>query len=391
MDSYHSIDELLIRYLMGDLNELEKDFVRAWIDQEEQNNKHFEALEIAWRMFDIGLTADKTDLDKEWNYFKRNITAPHLKVVAGTNDQDDSLPTIGMKQESSRRMPLAAMIAGSFLLLILIGVHFYFKGVMTNRTAVLIKERKNISRVIKTKFERNLTSLPKKLTLDDGSEIVLYENSEISFEEGFAGEKRDIKLFGKATFKVAKDKTKPFTVYSGDVATTALGTKFSVSSYDEQDKIIIRLYEGKIVVKSSPECVKKMSMDYFLVAGNELEYNKINVNAVVRPLHNVRTRAGGIDQSDQQIIAEHPSLVLDKPDTWIMFNNQGLDQVLDQLALIFDQKINYSRKDIGKIYFIGKFDKSEGLKNILEQIAELNGLQVISKVNDFEIRKEKVN
>jgi ferric-dicitrate binding protein FerR (iron transport regulator) len=376
---------------MGDLNELEKEFVRAWIDKEEQNCKHFETLENAWRLFDIERTSDKTDLDKEWNYFKRNVTAPHLKVACYESEQGDSLPTIGAVQKSWHRISMAVMIAATFFLLILTGIHFYFKGESATIAMVQTEERKKLSPVSKTKIERNLSEQPKKLTIDDGSEVVLYENSEISFVEGFPGEKRDIKLYGKAIFKVSKDKTKPFTVYSGDVTTTALGTKFSVSSYDDQNKIIIRLYEGKIVVKSSPESVKKMSMDYFLIAGNELEYNKINFNAVVRPLHNVKNADGNMDQSEQQIMAERRSLVLDRPDTWIMFNNQGLDQVLDQLALIFDQKISYSRQDIRKTYFIGKFDKSEGLKNILEQIAELNGLQVISKENDFEIRKAKVN
>ena len=46
----------------------------------------------------------------------------------------------------------------------------------------------------------------------------------------FPPDKREIFLKGEAKFIVAKNKKKPFTVYTGMLATTALGTIFTVKT-----------------------------------------------------------------------------------------------------------------------------------------------------------------
>jgi len=386
MDNYGSIDDLLARYLMDELNEQEKEFVRAWIDKDEENSKHFEELQNTWRLMEIGHAIDTIDIDQEWNYFKRNIAAPHLKVVSHSSNSEDERYSHGARAKKMllRRISIAVTVAASVLLIILTRSHFFFDT--GSSTPILVNEDKRVYATIKTRTEVNLSSKPKKLMLEDGSGIVLYENSEVSFEEGFPGNKRDIKLSGKADFTVSKDKTKPFTVHSGEVATTALGTKFTVTSYKKENKIVVRLYEGEVVVKSSVENPKKLPRDYLLIPGNELVYNKAKANATLRLFKTV-TPAVNKAKGNQILIAEDPSFPKDTPGTWFMFNNQSLDQVFDQLALMFDRKIIYSKKEMHKIYFIGKFDKSDDLESILEQIATLNGLKFTRKNENFLIRK----
>ncbi len=70
-----------------------------------------------------------------------------------------------------------------------------------------------------------------------------------------------------------------------------------------------------------------------------------------------------------------------------MFNNQSLEQVFDQLKMLYNADIVYSKKDVYNLYFVGKFDKTDSLYTILNQIASLNNLKVSKKNNKFIITK----
>ncbi len=79
--------------------------------------------------------------------------------------------------------------------------------------------------------------------LQDGSSIQLQKNSGLSYYEPFINDRRDISLSGIALFKVARDRTRPFTVYAGGIVTEVLGTRFLVNASDPK-KVIVRLLEG---------------------------------------------------------------------------------------------------------------------------------------------------
>ena len=85
------------------------------------------------------------------------------------------------------------------------------------------------------------------IQLADGSKIVLSADSELKFLDSFGQGHRDIYLKGEAFFEVAHDSLLPFTVYSGESVTMALGTSFNINSYDGQ-KVQIQLATGEVKV-----------------------------------------------------------------------------------------------------------------------------------------------
>lgn len=108
----------------------------------------------------------------------------------------------------------------------------------------------------------------KEVTLPDGSKANLNSGSYILYRSGFEGDTRDIYLVGEAVFDVAKNKEKPFIVHSGEVSVTALGTKFNVKAYPEDNILRATLLEGKIKVGCGS------SEDYYLKPGQQLSHNK---------------------------------------------------------------------------------------------------------------------
>lgn len=203
----------------------------------------------------------------------------------------------------------------------------------------------------------------KQVVLDDGSTVQLSPNSTLSFNEPFQNNKRSIYLKGEALFKVAKDKTKPFTVYSNAISTTALGTEFRVVAFENNQQIKIHLYEGKVVVKPTNAENKKLIKETYLMPGDELTYNKKEMWVKVTHL-------------TQTILAKESAKEMIETTTAITFKKASLAAVFDQLAVKYQTHISYSNKDLENLYFIGTIDKTDSLEHILNKIGKLNGLKI---------------
>src|SRR5581483_4992079 len=143
---------------------------------------------------------------------------------------------------------------------------------------------------------------------------------------------RNITLVEKALFKVAKDKTKPFMVTSGKITTTALGTMFTVTANNDNTSMVVRLYEGKVVVKALDQHDWRMKKDYFLNPGQEFVYNN-QALAIVRSFNNKRTNT---KKASDELFADEPIIPQNAGGSWYMFNNQSLGDVFDQLAFTFN-------------------------------------------------------
>ncbi|WP_209330777.1 FecR family protein [Lunatimonas salinarum] len=85
------------------------------------------------------------------------------------------------------------------------------------------------------------------LTLQDGSKVILNAGSTLRYVKNFEADKRELFLIGEAYFEVAKDSLRPFTVITGPVSTTALGTSFNISSYDNEP-LSVALITGRVSV-----------------------------------------------------------------------------------------------------------------------------------------------
>jgi len=86
-----------------------------------------------------------------------------------------------------------------------------------------------------------------RLTLQDGSKVVLDTNSAVETE--FTPEHRSIHILrGRVFFQVAHDRSRPFIVNTDKVAVTATGTQFSVTIDDGRDTV--RMMEGSVVATS---------------------------------------------------------------------------------------------------------------------------------------------
>lgn len=237
----------------------------------------------------------------------------------------------------------------------------------------------------KTIYNNSLNS--KLITLADSSLVWLMPQGSLTYSDGFAAN-RSIALSGGAYFEVTKDANRPFVVNTDSIYTTVLGTKFTVQSYPESGNIRVMLHEGKVSVQKKGRPFKGEKAVFILKPGDVLLY-KANINQAYLEKYGINSQSQPIAKpaTAESIGSSNKAI---QGDNWYMFNNQSLDQVFEQLEILYNTKIDYNKADIKGMTFIGKVDSSDALSDILNSIALLNNLRVENKSNGYLISKKRI-
>jgi transmembrane sensor len=379
MSNSEQLDDLITRHFCNELNSDEQARLLQWLSASDENRQYYEALKNTWQLMKDDQTPDEINANKEWAYFQHVLE----QDVRGERDYTSDITG---KRGRVRKIVMATAVAASVLLLITIGYKWWGNDKSSTSPVVATAEKGNTANVV-VRHEINTTGKAQRIVLADSSEILLDPLSEITWNEPFTNNKRDIVLKGSARFSVAKDKTRPFTVISGHLATTALGTQFIVTAFEQDEFITVQLYEGSVVVKPADSTHTKLKKDFYLMPGEELLYsNKQNTASVRRFMSDNSTAKKATPE--EHSTADQPSLPADKG-SWYMFNNQPLAQVFKQLEEMYGVEIVYTETEIEKMFFIGKFSKNDSLSTILNQIASLNDLTVSIHSNTYIITKRQ--
>ena len=389
----NNLDEILISYILNESNTQQELFVRNWLSKSETNRLYFEQLVRTSGLVEAVGKNENIDIGHEWSVFKKSRDA-YENALAFKNisiEQNVELGSLSTPR-SSRRDKYIFLAAAAACIMVMLS--FGWKYFINSSTADHLITRSEIkapaTRRIFERHEVNNSGSTKHIILKDGSIISLSEKSEVRFSEPFEEGKRDIFLIGKAGFKVAKDQSRPFTVFSGDISTTALGTEFTVTAFKNAENITVRLFEGKVVIKSTITAKMRLKKNLYLRPGQQLVYNIRNASAFITTFR----RSGGQiikpeNNINEHLVIDNPNIPLHDAGSWFMFNNQSLSQVFDQLEGLYNIEIIYNKKDLQKRYFIGKFEKTDSLQHVLQMITSLNGLVSEKKKNAYYISKQK--
>ena len=396
MEDKNDLDKLLVSYLLKELTAEEEADVIKTINSDPELHQYFEEFKNLFRLLDIKQKIDGINLEEERERFEGILIAKQNTVPKIAAQVYDIAAIEEGKKSKTYKFFRAIAVAASVLFILGIGWWMFYNREI--KDSAVVQKNKTIEDTQKlfTRNEVNVSGVTRRFLLMDGTEVTLWDQSTLTFEDPFSANGRDINLKGKAGFKVAKDKTRPFTVYSGDIATTALGTEFIVTSFEKEHNIIIRLMEGQVVVNSVESAKIKLKNPIHLLPGQELLYNKQTAASVVR---NFRKNTSAVDLATREnSVHDDPSVPNNNKGSWFMFNNQSLPQIFDQLEQMFGVEIEYNRKDMQKLYFIGKFesipptntavrDKTDSLEYILKKITTINNLTLSKQDKKFLIHK----
>ena len=184
-----------------------------------------------------------------------------------------------------------------------------------------------------------------KVELADGTNVWLNAQSELRYPVQFCGKQRVVYLKGEGYFEVASDREKPFIVKTfSDVDIKVLGTKFNVSSYENDAYVTTTLAEGSVEVVMSGESVRISPDEQLVFNKNDNSFRLREVDA---------------------------SIYSAWKDGLFIFEDQRLEQIMEQLKRWYEMDVFYSGEEVKNYQFSGDLKKYDGFEKIvmLEEVA----------------------
>lgn len=187
-----------------------------------------------------------------------------------------------------------SVAAAVVLCILAFGATIFLKG------SVSLQEKEEHNLVMMER--KNNQDVPVKISLSDGSTVVLEPKSMLRYPKKFQGDKRIVRLEGQAFFDVSKDSLNPFFVKTNTLNVRVIGTSFNVSSFHDQPAEV-SVVTGKVAVSVAE---KKETM---ILAPNERavrlnENSKLAKMLVEEPVLISREKLVGLFDFDEVPVSE---------------------------------------------------------------------------------------
>lgn len=218
-----------------------------------------------------------------------------------------------IQPESGRIFVRLAWLSGIAACLVLGFVWFSNIQSSENKKTSILPDREQVGIEVK-----NTAQLEQEVKLEDGTVVLLKQNSSIVYDKTFNQVKREVYLKGEAFFKVKRNVSKPFIVHTGDLTTEVLGTSFRIKHYEKANTIEVAVTTGKVSV-------------YAEKPNRPAERNGVIITTNQRVMFDVTSKniVPGIVEKPVPIAANEvipPQLV---------FRETSLEQVLDALSKLY--------------------------------------------------------
>lgn len=234
IDDHKNIDELLVAYLLGELNGTQANEVSEWLAKSEENMRHFEQFVQVWN----GSSKEKEtsfNADKAWNKIAPKV---HKKPFY--------------------QSPLFKVAAA---VIIILGAANLLFNLSNSRTEAFTNEVLATNEILND-------------TLQDGSVITLNENTKLSYSNNFNAKTRTVKLEGEAFFDIERDTTKPFIIELDQSSVKILGTSFNIKSDPKDELVSVYVKSGVVLFEYLSDSKDSTYLSVKLLAGDKVVYNK---------------------------------------------------------------------------------------------------------------------
>ena len=219
----HSYNKLLARYFSGNCSPSEIKQVEKLYAEDKRFRMLFDEYKVVWQLAEAKKDFPAPDVDSAWEELNRRI-----------DYAEKFIPIVTEKPHRTRQVVVIfSRIAAVFLLV----AGFYYLFTQTNTKT----DWNSYASV-------NIQKSP--LILPDQSKVFTSYNTLVKYPEHFSKEQRKVKFSGEALFRVAHNPQKPFVVETGNVRVKVLGTVFDLRNYEQENKIVVYLKEGKVLFYS---------------------------------------------------------------------------------------------------------------------------------------------
>lgn len=308
------MQELLLKYLTGELNQKEKEKITNWL-KTPGNQKRFKNLKTLWLLMDD---------------YKSNFQ-PDLKHAWGKLDQR-------IQRTKARRLYIRVISSAAAVLLIFLSIW----TLLPNKNMVTI-----------------YADQVKNIVLPDSSTVCLKEGSTLSYYSRFT--ERFIILNGEAFFEVTKTNNSEFKVEGERSEVVVLGTSFNYKTNRENKTDQLHVLSGKVQFVNKETIDNKVT----LTEGEKANLIKEKFEKSEFTDHNFlfyKTRKLSFNNTPLKEIVETVStcynekiiidgnLMIDSIQISTGFNDESMNEIMNELKIITGLKLEKN----GNVWNISK-------------------------------------
>jgi ferric-dicitrate binding protein FerR (iron transport regulator) len=322
----------MARYLAGEMTTKEEIAYLSDVEKSQDEIAELKNMEKNWRYFDQNPSPKDWDSGKAWERLHEKLD------TEGLLEEQAGVPGPG------RFSPLLRM-AASIALILAIGIPSVYFGLIRNNMDSPV--RQHIA-------EEGMSTID----LPDGSRIYLNQGAEISYSKAFKNQ-RSVELQGEAFFEVMSDPKNPFTVHSGQMLVTVLGTSFNVKQLENSSDVEVYVKSGKVRVSvdQSDQYIQLESEEFGILENKVLSSSQqedpnyiswktknfkfVNsaLTEVLRELeesYHIAIHTEGLDLSELRITTS--------------YSGQSIDAILETISAAFEMSVSHKENN----YFLTK-------------------------------------
>jgi ferric-dicitrate binding protein FerR (iron transport regulator) len=232
--------ELLARYLSGECSPEEVATIEEWMNADPANERLLRSMETIWSMPEP--PAELSDVPKLWSQLAERAGIP----VSSAKDSDVEVLQAplphrrwfsGIHANTQRFLRYAAILVAGSILTVFVMRHY--AGFWQERGAA------GLQTITVANGDRQ------RLTLADGSHVILDAGSVFQYQKRFLGDTREVSLNGEGYFDVQADEDHPFIVHANHATVQVLGTEFNIRAWQVNEQVVVSVAEGR--VRLAPE------------------------------------------------------------------------------------------------------------------------------------------
>jgi len=181
------------------------------------------------------------------------------------------------------------------------------------------------------------------IILSDGTKLWINSGSRAIYPIEFNAKKREIYVEGEVFLDVAKDYKKPFIVKTDKLDIKVLGTNFNISSYPDEQQVMVILVKGSIMIKPENNEEVMISPNQALVFSKQTQKASINY----------------VDIYDY----------ISWKDGWLRCTSEEIGSIINKLSRYYNKKFVFDDPLVKSMNMSGKLDLKENLEDVLKVIS----------------------
>jgi len=316
-------DMLLVRYLNGELDEMEETTLNQWLQESDENRQLFMEIKKTWETISAFEKMKTINEKQAFHKISHRLFDDNRQKILRT---------------------LRKIAAVLFLPLLIVSAWYYLT-------------EQNKSRLLSSVYQTIHTpaGMRSSLVLADGTKVWLNSGSSIRYPV-YPGSSRKADIEGEVFFEVKKDESRPFIVSAGDVKIEVTGTSFNCKAYPDDQTISTVLVEGSVKIGHGG------TNDIRMQPGELVEYSKADrnlVRTVTDPEKHIAWKSGKLVFRDDPM-----DEVIEKLERWYNIDIQVVDKQILQYAYTatfenetLDQVLSFLELSAPISYIIGERER----------------------------------